>query len=99
MVRKGTRVHEGFEKRHDFKAHADDSHVTIIRLFVSPRADVKYIDEEGVQELGSVRLPMVKGQTGSISLGFGSTEIEVAAINNATGVKTRTSIDFKFSAL
>ena len=99
FVRQGERVSCGHGVATMFHPISDNQTSVKCRLFISSRADPKFIDEEGVHEIGSVSIPMTVDQGGILSITFGSTEIEATVINEHTGKHVRTAIDYSFSQL
>lgn len=99
LVRQGTRVEPGQEVAKSFCQSLDHETKVDVYILVSTRPDAKFTDEEGIRVIGSVNVPIVVGQEGTLRLGFGSTEIEATCVNETTNQKRRTSINYKFSDL
>mmetsp|Transcript_13369 Transcript_13369/g.31322 ORF Transcript_13369/g.31322 Transcript_13369/m.31322 type:complete len:586 (-) Transcript_13369:405-2162(-) len=99
LVDEGQRVEPGHIAKYQFIPASDSQTQVTVNIFVSTRPDAKFTDEEGVSMIGSVTVPMTRGQGGDLHLGFGSTEIEATCVNTTTGKRNRTTINYKFSNL
>lgn len=79
------------------EAKENHTHVRI-RLYRTQRRNPLYVDEEGVEEVGSliVRMPTTRGRKHEVKLNitFGSTEITVTGTGLVYGSKESAMIDF-----
>lgn len=75
---------------------------TIINIFCSERADVRFVTDDGVRRCGTLCLdltdsqyqPMPNRREIQTRMFFGDTEIKVTALDVATGKFVRAGIDF-----
>ncbi|XP_043987561.1 heat shock 70 kDa protein 12A-like [Gambusia affinis] len=74
-------------------ARADQAEMKL-KFFRSLRKDAVYVDEWGVEELGSFIVDMTGGGKVKLEIDFGSTEITATGTNLITGEKQIVNIDF-----
>ncbi|XP_038154118.1 heat shock 70 kDa protein 12A-like [Cyprinodon tularosa] len=94
MVEEGEDV--GSEETREFlcsPAKADQRNMTM-RFYSSLRKDLVYVDDWGVDEVGSFTVEITRGCKVKLEIKFGSTEITATGTNLISGEKQTVKIDF-----
>jgi len=68
-------------------------------LYSSLSPTSRWVDVEGMTKIGQVTINCVCGQTSSISMSFGNTEIMASAINKTTGQVSNATVKWDFNSL
>ncbi len=68
-------------------------------LYSSSSQTSRWVDDEGMTKIGEVTISCVCGQTSSISMSFGNTEIIASAINKTTGQVSNATVKWDFNSL
>jgi hypothetical protein len=100
LVNKGTQVRV-LEKHssHGYNVIDDDQTEVMFSLYSTTNSTAKFVDEIGMKQIGSVILPLVKGQIANVELSFGNTEILATATNANTGAVRDAQINYNFDNL
>jgi hypothetical protein len=100
LVNKGDQVRV-LEKHssHGYNVIDDDHTAVTFSLYSTTNSTAKFVDEIGMKRIGSVILPLVKGQSADVELSFGNTEILATATNANTGAVRDAQINYNFDNL
>jgi len=100
LVKQGTLIRvsdthqaEGFEPLQDSQT------VVGFPLYATLNPSAKWVDEPGMKRIGTVEVPCVRGETSSIAMSFGSTEIFAKATNEQTREVRHAAVKFDFNSL
>ena len=67
--------------------------------YATLNTSTKWVDEPGMKRIGSVTVSCNRGETSTIAMSFGSTEISAKATNDKTRQKGRALIAYNFNSL
>ena len=84
---------------HGYNVIDDDHTAVTFSLYSTTNSTAKFVDEIGMKRIGSVILPLVKGQSADVELSFGNTEILATATNANTGAVRDAQINYNFDNL
>jgi len=76
-----------------------DQTSAVFKLFSSSNPRAKFTDDPGLTYIGEVRVPCIYGQTLTVAMAFGSTEITATATNKTTGAIVKGEINYNFNSL
>ena len=78
----------------------DDSQTSVgFDLYATLNPFARWVDEPGMKRIGKVTVSCIRGETSTISMSFGSTEISAKATNDKTLQIGRAPITYNFSSL
>ena len=89
-------VNEDFEAHEYFPVTQDMRH-GCLEVYASTEKNPTYVDEEGCQHVGIIRIDLTGGDVKAkvlVKLIFGGTELRVEAVEEKTGKQTIGSVDF-----
>ncbi|XP_062582495.1 heat shock 70 kDa protein 12B-like [Saccostrea cucullata] len=84
FVTKGDRLKAGFIKSHIFRALKSADGDLECGIFISNKENPKYVDEDGCEKLGVLKIDVERGTEVEESLIFGHTELHAKACNCST---------------
>ncbi|XP_061183703.1 heat shock 70 kDa protein 12A-like isoform X3 [Saccostrea echinata] len=93
FVTKGDRVKAGFSKSHIFRALKSAEGDLECGIFISNKENPKYVDEDGCEKLGILKIDVERGAEVEESLIFGHTELHAGACNCTTKAEYRVTFD------
>lgn len=99
FVKAGDVVEPDSRVSHVFLPVAKDQTEVILDFYATRKREVRYVDEPGVERIGSLRIEMPDLSGGvdrevKVTMNFGKTEIEVRAVDRTSGRKCRTTLSF-----
>ena len=100
LVKQGTliRVSDTHEES-GFRPRDDSQTEVAFPLYATLNPLTKWVDEPGLKRIGSVTVSCIRGETSTIAMSFGSTEISAKATNNKTRQIGRAPITYNFNSL
>lgn len=106
IVTAGTEIATGHKIKQGYSTASKMQIAALVKIFCSPRTDVKYTDDEECFELGKLLVPLPGNLIAGLLLGireypfaieytFGDTELKMTAIEIMTGEKTSCTLEMK----
>lgn len=106
IITAGTEVTVGHKIEQGYSTASMRQIAALVKIFCSPRTDVKYTDDEECFELGELLVPLPGHLLAGLLLGireypfaieytFGDTELKMTAIEIMTGEKTSCTLEMK----
>jgi hypothetical protein len=86
-------IKEGYT--HDYIDHTS----IVFNLYSSSSLTCGWVDDAGMTKIGEVTIDCVRGQSLSISMSFGNTEIMATATNKTTGQVSNATVKWDFNSL
>lgn len=90
------RVDDDFEAQEYFPI-ISDMQQAVLEVYASPKPNPTYIDDEGCQLVGLIRIELTGGDVKAkilVKLIFGGTELKIEALEEKTGKRTIGHVDF-----
>ncbi len=97
IVKKGTCIKEQDQHKTGMTCLVDDQVQASFRIYASS-SEARWVTDSGMALLGNITLPVTKGDSIHLELSFGRTEIRAVAVNERTGDRRPTSIDYDLRA-
>ena len=95
IIKKNTPVSVGQEVKRTFNArYAGCFRIKLFTTEKPPKEETEYIDDPGMTPIGSVAIDCKKAGKLELIMRFGSTELQVEAVDVNTGERSTTEIDF-----
>jgi hypothetical protein len=98
IVEKGTCIKEDDQHETTVFCSDDNQKLVTLPLYATPSKKARWVTDEGMTLLGSITIPATKGDSINVQLSFGRTEIRVVAVNEKTGYRRPTAIDYDLRA-
>ena len=98
----GTEVKIGHTEIRQYSPATKMQYGTLVKIFCSPKEEVKYTDDEECFELGELFVPLQRNVSAdlrsfpvSVAYNFGDTELKIRATDHATGKQTSCTLEMK----
>ena len=100
LVKQGTLIRvSDTHQAEGYTPRSDSQTCVSFKLYETLNPSPKWVDEPGMKRIGEVEIPCVQGESFTIAMGFGSTEIFAKATNEKTLEIRQAAVKFDFDSL